>query len=137
MDFTEWINQKFLEWRGDSRNTLTGFAKFIGVSQQVMSAWMSKNGNVPSTQKAITKLVNRYGSEVYKILELPVPPVDSPLDTLPPRLKELLNSSLIEINFIYARSKVSPDSPEAVSIAEKVLSKYGFTINSVEQVDEE
>ncbi|MEN6624257.1 MAG: hypothetical protein ABFD50_22260, partial [Smithella sp.] len=73
MEFSDWITKKYIEWRGDSfghEKTISDFAKWMGVSQSVMSYWMKKNGKVPDTQKSISKIAKRY-PDIYEILELP------------------------------------------------------------------
>jgi transcriptional regulator with XRE-family HTH domain len=129
MNFNDWINCKYIEWRGSSRKTVTEFSEYIGISQSLMSHWMSQKGKIPTSQEKISKLVNRYGNEVYKVLGLPIPQSDSLLDALPSEIRESLEPALKEINSIYAREKVSPDSSHALRIAEEVFSKYGFTVN--------
>lgn len=135
--FSKWINKKFIEWCGDSRKTLSEFASYIGVSQSLMSHWMTKNGKAPREHTTIVKLVNKYGNEVYDILGIPAPISEASYGSFPPPIRELFKSAEVEINSIYAREKVPADSPEAVRIAEEVFSKYGITINSVEQLDDE
>ena len=68
MEFHTWINQKFIEWRGDTRNGVTEFATYLGISQPTVSAWLNKSRGKPETQKIIDALVNKYGDEAYKVL---------------------------------------------------------------------
>jgi hypothetical protein len=93
---------------------------------------MAKNGRIPRDHATVMKLVEHYGTEVYDVIGQPVPSLFTPLESFPPAIKESLEKSLVEINSIYAKTGVSPDSPEAVSIAENVLAKHGFMINSKE-----
>lgn len=74
VDFREWITQRYIEWRGDAyghEGTVTEFAAWIGVSQPLVSQWMA--GSVPTSQKAITALVVRFGPEVYEVLGIENP----------------------------------------------------------------
>jgi transcriptional regulator with XRE-family HTH domain len=64
--FSKWLSQKYLDWRGDAygrERSITEFAKYIGVDQSAMSAWM--NGTrVPKHQETISKLTAKFGNEV-------------------------------------------------------------------------
>lgn len=72
MEFEEWINDKFLEWRGNTRKGVTEFSEFIGVSQQTMNGWLN-NHVIPKSHKNINQLYEKYGYEIYDILGLPRP----------------------------------------------------------------
>ncbi len=72
MEFSEWINRKFVEWRGPSRKTVTDFAEYIGVPQQTMTHWMTPKSAIPHA-KNLKKLVARYGNEVYEVMGLQSP----------------------------------------------------------------
>jgi hypothetical protein len=74
MDFQTWITKKYVKWRGEAvgRNrSVSDFADFIGVKQQAMSSWM--NGSIPKRHETITKLVAKFGPEVYDVLGIPNP----------------------------------------------------------------
>ncbi len=76
MQFYEWITKKYIQWRGDAvgrDRTVKDFADWIGVSNQLMSYWMRKDGIIPRHQKTINKLVSKYGPEVYDVLGIPRP----------------------------------------------------------------
>lgn len=73
-DWYEFANQAYMDWRGNTRNTITDFAeRWVGISQSLMSSQLKLNGVVPRDQKTITAWVNRYGVKIYEILGLPVP----------------------------------------------------------------
>ena len=42
-EFAEWLEGKFLSWMGEAgrRRTVTEFAKYLGVSQSLMSQWLN------------------------------------------------------------------------------------------------
>jgi transcriptional regulator with XRE-family HTH domain len=65
--FSKWLTQKYLEWRGNAigrESTITEFAKYLGVNQSALSAWM--NGTrVPKHQETISKLTAKFGNEVF------------------------------------------------------------------------
>ena len=71
MRFDEWITAKYVEWRGNAigrERTITDFAEYIGVSQSLMSQWMTPNGKIPRSFTTISKLVARFGDEVDDVL---------------------------------------------------------------------
>jgi transcriptional regulator with XRE-family HTH domain len=72
MEFREWMNKKYIEWRGDSRGTISEFAEYIGVRQPVMSKWMNKGGTMPDAS-SLAKIASKFGVEVYDVLGLPRP----------------------------------------------------------------
>ena len=67
-EFAEWLEGKFLSWMGEAgrRRTVTEFAKYIGVSQSLMSQWL--NGHYLPDLKNINKIAERLGPEVYDLL---------------------------------------------------------------------
>lgn len=70
--FNEWITRKYVEWRGDAighERSVTEFADYVGVSQQLMSDWMKPKGKRPRSQVTIGKLVAVFGNEVYEVLD--------------------------------------------------------------------
>ena len=72
MEFKDWITKKYLDWRGDAigrDRSIKKFSDFIGVSQPLMSRWMNEK-NKPSLENAI-KIADRFGNEVYDILDIP------------------------------------------------------------------
>jgi transcriptional regulator with XRE-family HTH domain len=76
VSFHEWIMKKYVAWRGDAvgnERSITEFASYIGVSQQLMSNWMKPGGNVPKSKKSIDALARVYGLEVYDVLGLQRP----------------------------------------------------------------
>jgi len=72
MESSDWITQKYIEWRGDAigrEKTITEYAEdYIGVSQEVMYGWMKKDGSKPRKSEHIKKLFDKYGYEVYEVL---------------------------------------------------------------------
>ena len=72
MEFKDWITKKYLDWRGDAigrDRSIKKFSDFIGVSQPLMSRWMNEKNN-PSLENA-RKIADRFGNEVYDILDIP------------------------------------------------------------------
>jgi hypothetical protein len=129
VNFSDWINHKFVIWRGESRKTVVDFAAYVGVSQSLMSKWMNPGGPIPDRHESIKKLVSAFGNEVYEVLGLPVPPA-SPLESAPPELRSLLESSLAEIASVLSERSIPVNSPEAEKIAAEILERHGFTISA-------
>lgn len=101
VEFSDWITQKYVEWRGDAigrERSITEYAKYLGVSQQLMSNWMKKGGKVPRSIEMINKLVAAYGNEVYDVLGLEIPTGNAQLDTdfLPPEAQSEFKRDLRE-----------------------------------------
>lgn len=89
MDFKEWITQKYREWRGDAvgrERSIKDFAKWVDVSQSLMSEWMSGK-IIPTHQSSISKLVHRFGNEVYTVLRFE-PPANLDIFPINPDLEE-------------------------------------------------
>ncbi len=99
MEFWEWMTKKYIEWRADSRRTISEFAKYVGVSQPVMSDWMKRDGKKPGA-KNVSLIASKLGIEVYDILALP-----RPQTAVDPQTQELIK--LME--------KLPPDQREKVA----------------------
>ncbi len=76
--FSDWITQKYIEWRGNAtghKRTMREFAeKYVGVSQSLMVQWM-KGAKSPRSYQTISKLAAKFGDEVYHVLEIQSPSV--------------------------------------------------------------
>ena len=128
-DWYEFANNAFIEWRGNTRKTLTEFAEWIGISQPVMSQQMKKGGSVPRDLKTIDAWCRRYGiTQIYSILGFTIREVVDPIDSLP----EPTRSIAREIRETVAEYNVAFDSPKALELQEEILKKYGFEIISKE-----
>lgn len=77
MNFSQWLEQKYLEWQNaqGKRKTLDEFAEYIGVSRSILSHWISGTRKKP-TPESIRQLSNKLGFEVYDVLGLPRPDED-------------------------------------------------------------
>lgn len=123
-DWYKFGNEKFIEFRGSTRKTITDFAEYVGISQPLMSQELKKDGSVPREQRTITAWVNRYGFIVYEVLDLPIP--NDSLVSLP----EPVRSIAQEVRETIAEYKVSGDSPEAAAIVDEIMKKHGYKLNS-------
>jgi transcriptional regulator with XRE-family HTH domain len=144
MEFSEWLTQKYIDWRGDAigkDRTISEFAQMVGVSQPTMSYWMKKGGKIPRAKSSIQKLVDTFGYEVYDILGLPKPEAEKiPWDHLPESFRSRLEAATAEVNERFQEEGITPDSdPDgeaALRITTEVFDKYGIDIN-VNEVDDE
>lgn len=109
MEFEEWINDKFLDWRGNTRKGVTEFSEFIGVSQQTMNGWLN-NHVIPKSHKNINQLYEKYGYEVYDTLGLPRPHTPLEEDDVPTEI-------LSDPDFSYVAHqwhKLSPENKQII-----------------------
>lgn len=135
-DFSDWLTQKYIEFRGNSvghDRSVTEFAKWIGVPQPVVSDWMNKNGRKPKSHKSIELLVARFGVEVYDVLGLPKPLYVRELRAVPQALRERFLSAAEEISTAIYGTAMDPESPEALKIAESIMEKHGFKLTDTTQ----
>ena len=131
MDFSDWINKKFYEWRGETRKTIEEFADYIGVSQPLMSQWMKKNGKVPKSKKHVDALINKYGiEEVYKIL----PELG---DYNPPPSLRRMDLARDKINRIMRERNLTGENPEAEEISIRIMGEYGFKYKTTTESENE
>jgi hypothetical protein len=136
MEFSEWLTQKYIEWRGDAignNRSISDFAQMVGVSQPTMSFWMKRGGKIPRAKDSIQHLVNAFGFEVYDVLGLPKPGSENYIGQLPLPFRERLESALSEINETYQVEGIDtandPRGERASCIAESIFAKYGISIS--------
>lgn len=138
MEFSDWITEKYINWRGRSignERSITDFAIHIGVSQQTLSSWMKQGGKVPRAQTSIQKLANIFGNEAYDALGLPRP--EASFGDLPPEMGASLAAASTEIlSVMEERAIYDANSPEAENIAIEIMAKHGWAfIGSSEEDD--
>jgi len=128
MEFNDWINQKYREFRGDAighERTQKEFAEWIGVSSSLLTYWRKKNGKKPKQKNTIDKLIKRFGPEVYDVLGLTQ--TDTiPLDQLPRAVRDRLTTAVYEVNLELGSRGLSGDSPESEDIVIEIFEKHGF-----------
>lgn len=129
--FRDFIRDKFAEWRGKGRSSLVDFAAYIGVSQQNMSNWYNGNFKRRPEAESFILLINKYGVEVYDILDIPRPSVSEVLSRLSPSEAEDVTHALAEIKssgLYNANANASPEDVEKIKdILVKHLGKYQET----------
>jgi len=76
-EFAAWLEGKFLSWMGETgqRRTLTEFAKYLGVSQSLLSQWL--NGRYIPDRENLGKLARCLGPEVYEMVGMLRPDPDA------------------------------------------------------------
>lgn len=130
VEFSEWINRKYVEKRGNTRLTIEDFAKFIGISQSLMSLWMKSGSQMPKARN-LSKLAARY-PDVYKDLGLTPPSQEDQVDYAPPELVRRLNRARAEARRQLTSRGITFNSPEGLRMIEEIFSKYGFTNMTIE-----
>jgi len=118
----DYITAKYLHWRADKygrSGSAAMFARAIGISPQLLSAWMNK-GQIPTDQETINLLVNYFGFEVYDSLNLPRP--TEPLEVFPPAVRAALEFAMSQI----VAGGFDADSPEAVKIFDEAIIALGY-----------
>ncbi len=73
----DWLEKNFLEWQmNNGRQSLTAFAKYIGIGNKILNAYMLKRA-LPGGDKVI-RLANLFGGEIYDILGWEHPKIAPP-----------------------------------------------------------
>lgn len=138
MEFSDWINDKYYQWRGKSKKTVSDYAKELGIPQPRLSEWMkpqSMGGKTPRNKKYISILYKKYGAEVYDVLDLPRP--EDPLSLVPTPIRKRLMRAQKEIEKEFRDNGVTGEMPEAEEIAIRIMEKYGFTYKDTVEVPDE
>jgi hypothetical protein len=127
--FTVWINQKFDDYRnGDRRIKGTHFAKFIGVSNQVMSNWLLGKLKERPGEEQRSLIISKYGFESYEPLGLEPPADDLLNELLPPGDAAKFISALEEIRSSGLKRGNAKTSPDERRIIKDIFAKYGVKI---------
>jgi hypothetical protein len=135
VDFSDWITQKYIEWRDKKTGrpaSIAEFAKLFGASQQLMSDWMKKKGKIPKHKKYIDALIARYGLEVYDILSIPQPE-EGPRSSLlaagfPPEFVDSVLAAREEFTAELSSRGIETDTPEARSIIREAFARHGIQL---------
>lgn len=124
-DWYEFANNAFVEFRGNTRATISDFADYIGISQSLMSYHLSRDPKIPRDPKAIAAWASKY-PQVYEILDLPVPG-DSML-----LYPEPFRSIALSIKETLAAKHIDPESPEAGKLVDEIMKKHGYNLISTD-----
>ena len=135
LSFSDWITKKYIDWRGDAigqQKSISEFSDMLGVPQSLMSQWMRSAGKIPTSQKYIDILLNRYGEEAWEALGFASKGPTSLYDGLPADFKSLVS----EVRETIAEYKVSPDSPEADKVLDEIMRKRGYIRKEISEEPE-
>ena len=118
MEFKTWFWGKFEEWRRGSTKGPTAYARYLGVKQQLVSAWL--NGDFQPRMDSITKLAERY-PDIYEVLK-----IDAPLDLsiLPLDDASSLKAALEELRSTL-RGQVLSET-EVRELSDSILARHGW-----------
>lgn len=74
MEFKDWLEQKFLIWQSEigKRRTLTAFAHYLGLSQPLVTQYLSGKVKSPSDE-SLRKIAEKLGPDIYDLLGLARP----------------------------------------------------------------
>jgi DNA-binding transcriptional regulator YdaS (Cro superfamily) len=75
--FSDWIYQKFYEWRGQSRSNkyVSQFAEYLDLPNPTVTQWVNSTRANPTDYRVIVALARQY-PEIYLELGLPLPYCD-------------------------------------------------------------
>lgn len=118
MEFKDWLWAKFEEWRRGSTKGPTAYARYLGVKQQLVSAWL--NGDYQPRMDSIAKLAEKY-PDIYEVLS-----VDAPVDVsvLPPDDAASLKAALAEIRSTVHGQALS--EAEIRALSDSIMARYGW-----------
>ena len=129
MEFKDWLYQKFVEWRGTTRNNISQFAIYLGISVSTVSAWINGTRGAPTSARMIQALVNKYGDEVYSVVGLRNTDYESvDITSLPPDLQERFRNAMSEIDSALAERHLLSDSEEGHRVIRESFGKYGLNV---------
>lgn len=118
--FREYLESKYQEWRiqqikkgNKTKDTLTEFSKYIGVSQSTMSAWML--GTRTPDEINIHKLGRKLGLGIYDSLDIPRPdPGLVRLENIYEQLTPKQQRAVMELALRYA-TESNTDEPKTAA----------------------
>jgi hypothetical protein len=122
--FRDFIRDKFAEWRGKGRETLVDYAKYIGVSQQVISNWYNGGLKQRPNPKLYSLLIAKYGVEVYDVLGIPRPSEEDILSDLPEEYANDVRAFLSEVRSSGINKGKETASPEDLEKINAIFSKH-------------
>ena len=125
MKFKKWVNDKYIDWRGDTRATISDFAAYIGVSQTTMSTWM--NSDFTPNAKSLQKIAVVF-PEIYDALGLKSTAASAAdwLASLSPDERTKFNSAYIAALRELELKEIESASPEGEKLIRSVLERFGL-----------
>lgn len=105
---TNWLNSKFLAWEQSQgkRQTISAFAKYLGVPQPSLSNWMA--GTHEPSGENLYKIAKILGNEIYEIMgitEYPILSSDPLVNEIAEAWEYLPEATKDEIRKIYQDAK--------------------------------
>ncbi len=134
--FQEWLWQKFIQWRGETINGPTAFARYLGIKQQIVSSWL--NGKYKPRNLDHIRAIGDKFPDVYEVLSIQSI-VEKPelYDQVPQPYRDHLKDALTELTTTLTRDQIPPESPEGQRLARKIFDKHGFDVSSISIEEEE
>jgi transcriptional regulator with XRE-family HTH domain len=123
MEFKEYINNEYIKWRGNSRLTISDFARHLGVKQPTLDAWLNR-GAVPNYKMA--EKISSKLPDVYSILGLPSPESRAAFALLSPDEQIRFASAISEASKRASESGIDLSSPAGVEILKETFAKFGL-----------
>ena len=123
--FVNWLQDKYVLWRGSSRASLTAYAEYLDLSPQLLSNWWNGRLTRRPDPRSYNKLVKVYGTEVYEVLGLTLPGISvSNSEDFFAATKELMKT---------AKSRgLDPESPAFEDLFSEVFAKHGIKVTKVD-----
>jgi hypothetical protein len=118
--FSEWLNERFFDWRGKTHNNLTDFANYLAISQQLVNTWV--NGKYLPGPDHVIILFDIYPDFFDHFPEL----LPANLRLVPRELRNLEREARLEVKRRCLLRDIPLDSPEAESISIEVFKEFGF-----------
>ena len=132
----EWLNQKFRDWEKTQGKPQSyySFARYLGVSQTVLAAWM--DGAVEPQADDLGLIAAKLGPEIYAKMGTQQPKTQvgdslvTALEGLPAGLRERLTDAVIETAQMIRDRGLAPDSVEAKRAAVEAFASKGIRLTN-------
>ena len=131
----DWLNQKFKEWekaQGKAQSYFA-YARYLGVSQTELSAWLS--GAAEPTPEEAELLAAKLGPEIHAVMAGHFQGGPQPFDLLtdalmaiPAGLRERLTQVILEAAREIRAQGLLPESLEAKKITVEIFARHGIRL---------
>jgi hypothetical protein len=121
MLFGNWFENEFIKWRGNTRKTLSDFARWLEMNQSAVSKLINhpeRNPSIETLQKLEKKLpaIRNYVFTASPTLS----------EEVAERIRQTIMESLAECE----RQSINPTSPQGSKIVSDLLLKHGIKTRS-------
>jgi transcriptional regulator with XRE-family HTH domain len=131
----DWLNEKFREWetaQGRSQSYFA-FARFLGVSQTALAAWIA--GETEPGGEDLAALAAKLGPGVYAAAGMRQPAsqlerLDAAFPSLPGGLRERLTNAVVTAAAAIRERNLAPDSLEAKRLTVEILAQNGIKLTN-------